>query len=118
MTDDKHTSEPPSLDEFATRLDAARSARRGARGEERDGSNSSAAGLMGVGLRVATELVVALAVGVGLGYGLDVVADTSPFGVLGGFGLGLAAGFNNVRRAMTEIAPSASADEADDPDGN
>lgn len=48
---------------------------------------------------VGLSFVLALVLGVGAGVWLDRSAGTSPWGFLGGFGLGFAAGVLNVYRA-------------------
>jgi len=111
MADDRTdgSSTPPSLEEFADRLDAARSARRGARGPDggTGGAGTSASAGLGTGFRIATELVAALVVGIVLGAGFDVVFATSPWGFVCGFFIGVAAGLNNTRRAMNRMNQAA-----------
>lgn len=90
---------------FESRMTAAR-ARQGLDPIEVDpakaGSGTSA---LGVGLRVGTEMVSALAVGAALGYALDRWLHTSPF-LLSLFVLmGGAAGVANVWRVLTVGKP-------------
>ncbi|MEL6365670.1 MAG: AtpZ/AtpI family protein [Pseudomonadota bacterium] len=117
MADDHDTpSDPPSLDAFAKRLEEARASRRSASKGVcgGDGGAPSSGSGMGVGFKIATELVAALFVGVGLGFGFDTFAGTSPLGVLIGFGIGMAAGFLNVRRGMTQMSDEAQDGAAQD----
>ena len=87
--------DPPSLDEFSRRLDAAR-------GEKapREGSNRSRGRDLGRAFRVGSELLAGLFVGAILGLGLDTLFDTKPFLLLVGILLGFAAGVMNVSRAF------------------
>lgn len=96
MADDAGKQKPPSLDEFSKRLDAAR----GASTAEKPRAGTGAA--MGRAFRVASELMAALLVGALLGLGIDRFADTSPWFLLLGIGLGFAAGVRNVARALKE----------------
>lgn len=59
---------------------------------------------MGAGFRLGSELLAAMIVGPLLGLGLDRLAGTSPWGLIGGIFLGFAAGVLNVSRAMKETA--------------
>lgn len=87
---------------FEARLQAARE-RRGlvpradASGRLRDGLPASA---LGIGVRVAIELVSALVLSVGIGWGLDRLLHTTPLFVVVFFFLGGAAGVLNVWRLM------------------
>lgn len=97
MADDAGKQQPPSLDEFSKRLEAAR-------GPEPDAeaSPSSTGASMGRAFRVASELLAGLFVGALLGLGLDKLLATQPLFMLLGIGLGFAAGLRNVYRAMQE----------------
>lgn len=60
----------------------------------------SAAGPMGLGFRIAVEMVVSTAVGCGLGYGADVWLDSAPWGMVVGLGFGFAAGIMTIYRVV------------------
>jgi ATP synthase protein I len=55
---------------------------------------------MGLGFRVAIELVVCTVVGAGLGYGFDVWLGSRPFGMVIGLGFGFAAGVTTIYRVV------------------
>ena len=95
MADDAGKQDPPSLDAFSKRLDAARRRRDDATNEQAVRGEA-----LGQGFRVASELLAALIVGAGLGLGLDALAGWSPFGLLAGICVGFAAGVMNVSRAL------------------
>jgi len=82
------------LDDLGKRIEAAKD-----RGRHRSGGQqtNSTSGL-GVGLRIATELVAALVVSVGIGIVLDRWLGTTPWLLILFFILGAATGFRNVVR--------------------
>ena len=95
-------TEPPdrsSLKDFDARLKAARQRQEEASGSARE-KRAGASGI-GVGFRLAIELVTALVVGVAIGYGLDRWLGTAPLFLIVFFFLGSAAGFLNVYRASS-----------------
>jgi ATP synthase protein I len=94
------TSDPPPLNDLSSRLDAAR--KDAALDGETDGQHRGRA--MGAGFRLGSELLAAMIVGPLLGLGLDRLAGTSPWGLIGGIFLGFAAGVLNVSRAMKATA--------------
>lgn len=105
MADDAGKQEPPSLDEFSKRLDAARGERAPAEtARGRDGQG------MGKAFRLSSELLAALLVGSLLGWGADRLFGTVPFGLLAGIFIGFAAGLLNVSRAMKDTNGDKSAD--------
>jgi ATP synthase protein I len=57
-----------------------------------------------VAVRLASEFVAAVLVGAGLGWGLDKVAGTSPWGLIGLLLLGFVAGVMNVMRAAGSVS--------------
>lgn len=61
---------------------------------------SGATGAMGLGFRIAIELVVCTAVGGGLGYGADIGLDIAPWGMVVGIGFGFAAGVTTIIRVV------------------
>ncbi len=75
---------------------------------ERDETARKAKGSGGTGyaaaMRLASEFVAGVLVGAALGWGLDEVAGTSPWGLIGLLLLGFAAGVLNVLRAAGKIA--------------
>lgn len=90
---DKH--QPPSLDEFSKRLDAARGE---PHAEKPEGGGTGAA--LGRAMRVASELLAAILVGTLLGWGLDRLTHAEPWFLLLGILFGFAAGVRNLYRAM------------------
>ena len=58
---------------------------------------------VGVGVRIAIELLSGLLVGLGVGYALDRWLGTRPWLMLAFFVLGTAAGFMNVLRAVRSL---------------
>jgi ATP synthase protein I len=57
------------------------------------------------GLRLSAEFIAGIFAGTFLGWGLDHLASTSPFGLLGGVLLGFAAGIVNLLRASGALKP-------------
>jgi ATP synthase protein I len=82
------------LDDLGKRIEAAKDRRRHRSGGQQTYSTSG----LGVGLRIATELVAALAVSVGIGIVLDRWLGTTPWLLIVFFILGAATGFRNVVR--------------------
>lgn len=97
--------DPPSLDEFSRRLDAARGGSAPA-----ENSNRSRGVELGRAFRVGSELLAGLIVGVLLGLGLDTLFDTKPWLLLVGILFGFAAGVMNVSRAFKASSPENSDD--------
>ena len=54
--------------------------------------------MLGMVLRLSTEMVVSLLVGMGIGFGLDKLFGTNPWIMLIGIGFGFAAGIRNTLR--------------------
>jgi ATP synthase protein I len=71
-------------------------------GSSRRGDITSG-GALGFGLRVGIELVAALIVGLGLGWLADRYFGTRPWGLIGGFFLGSAAGIVGAFRAVQGV---------------
>jgi ATP synthase protein I len=88
------------LKELGDRLDKARQARRPAR-ETPPQEGTSAA--LALGWRIGLELVVAVVVGVFIGWAIDKGLGTRPWGMIGFFFLGVAAGMVNVYRTVTGL---------------
>src|SRR5690606_17959248 len=101
MPDPKDSS---SLDKLGERLKAARErheqseGRRATRGDD-DGGPSG----LGVGLRMATEIVAAVGVGTGVGLVLDSWLGTKPWLMVVFLLLGCGAAMLNVMRAANEL---------------
>ncbi len=60
--------------------------------------------------RLASEFVAGILVGIALGWGLDRLAGTSPWGLIGFLLLGFVAGVFNVVRASARISSASSGD--------
>jgi ATP synthase protein I len=90
-----------SLRDLEKGLDRARQERRGATAPGRGGLGFNSQNAIGQGLRIGVELVVAVVVGVGIGWACDRWLGTRPWGMIGFFFLGVAAGLVNVYRAIT-----------------
>ena len=95
--------EPPSLDRLGERLKAARERRRGKPGPSDSGGRGGQASGLATGMRIATEMVAALAVGVGIGLGLDAWLGTKPWLMILFLVLGAGVAFNNVVRTAKEL---------------
>ena len=110
---DTGTTEPnqAAFDDFAARLDEARADRDSNIQRESDKARGQA---MGLGIKLASELVAALIVGGALGYGVDLLTGKSPLFLLIGLALGMAAAFVNVLRLMKKMAAANVADNSDD----
>ena len=89
---------PDPLKDLGARIDKAAAGRQTARKSGADRQNGLA-----FGFRVGLELVVAVGVGVGLGLLADRWLGARPWGMLGGFFLGVAAGMVNVYRAAAGL---------------
>jgi ATP synthase protein I len=57
-----------------------------------------------LGIRLASEFVAAIIVGAAIGWGLDWLAGTTPWGMIGFLLLGFAAGVVNVMRSAEKMA--------------
>ena len=87
------------FNDFSERLDQARASHEPPQGhQQRQGA------AMGMGLKLASELIAALIVGGVLGFGADMVFGTKPLFILMGLALGCAAAFMNVLRMMKKLA--------------
>ncbi len=97
---------PDQLGKLGASIDNAYGARAKARpGQRAQGGDSSQA--ISLGLRIGLELVVAVAVGTGVGYLLDRSFGTRPWGMVGCFFLGVAAGLVTVYKTITGIGMAA-----------
>jgi ATP synthase protein I len=98
-TDPGKTSTSSSSDDFAARLAAAR----GRRDAGRETTSDVAArntGQLGLGFRIAVDLLAGVAVGTGMGLALDRWLGTSPWLLLVFLMLGFAAGMTNMLRTV------------------
>lgn len=95
MSNDASKEDPPSLDDFSERLERLR-------GEDRPQKPAPAASGLGHAMRISSDLLAGLIVGGVLGYGLDVWLGTSPWFLLGGLGVGFAAGLRNMARTIKQ----------------
>ena len=108
MSDDKSAREPipedARIDALEERLKAARE-----REEKRNPSETSRKSHAdhSMGNRVLADLLGGLIGGTVIGYGVDVIFDTGPWGLLVGLFLGIGVAFRNVfRMASTKGPPS------------
>jgi ATP synthase protein I len=93
---DEHEKSDP-LRELGERLDKARRAQQR---PERAAPSEDTGSALAYGLRVGLELVVAIVVAVLIGWALDKWLGTRPWGMIGFFFLGVAAGMVNVYRTV------------------
>ncbi|MGE0658700.1 MAG: AtpZ/AtpI family protein [Reyranellaceae bacterium] len=92
-------NQPPGGSDFDARLRAAREAQAeisGRKAEARGDRQSSEK--IGIGMRIALELVAGVIVGAAIGLGLDYWLGTKPWLMIVFFVVGSAAGFMNVIR--------------------
>jgi ATP synthase protein I len=102
---------PPSDADLARRLDRL-SRDLAVEKQERSEAERPRASNTGYAMafRLASEFVAAVLVGAGLGWGLDKVAGTSPWGLIGLLLLGFVAGVMNVMRVAGSVSrPNGSA---------
>lgn len=90
------------LDRLSHELEAERQERAAAERPSRSGSAD-----YGRAFRLASEFVAGVLVGAALGWGLDKVAGTSPWGLIGLLLLGFCAGVLNVVRSAGGISGAA-----------
>jgi len=111
--------EPSSLEDLEARLRAARAKEGGADDRDHAGGGGRASGI-GLGFRIAVELVAGVMVGAGIGYGLDYWLGTAPWLMVLFLFLGGAAGVMNVYRAFKGLDDSVGLGQAqrrrNDPD--
>jgi ATP synthase protein I len=109
MTENAGKPDPSPLSELSSRIDAARQQK--VQGEGAADQNRGRA--LGQGFRLGSELLAAMIVGPLLGLGLDRLAGSAPWGLIGGIFLGFAAGVLNVARAMKKEEAGNPADDKD-----
>jgi ATP synthase protein I len=95
---------PDPLRRLGEEIDEARA--RAGEGRPRQRGDVTSGGALGFGLRVGIELLAGLCVGVALGWASDRYIGTRPWGLIGGFLLGSAAGLVNVLRAVQGMGRS------------
>ncbi|MDX1975807.1 MAG: AtpZ/AtpI family protein [Rickettsiales bacterium] len=88
-----------SLENLQQKLDKARHLESGEEGDDPNVANES----LGMAVRMGIDLVAGTAVGFFLGLMLDRWLETSPFLVIIGFFLGVAAGFRNMLRNVQKL---------------
>ncbi len=91
------------LDRLSRALDAENRERAEAEQPPRSSSTDFA-----YAFRLASEFIAGILVGIALGWGLDRLAGTSPWGLIGFLLLGFAAGVVNVVRSSARISSGAS----------
>ena len=96
MTDE--SEETRTQNDFDARLRAAQKREHVETGRDRTGSNSAGSAGMGLGFRIAIELVVNIIVGTGVGYLLDWWLGTKPWLMVVFVFLGAAAGVVSIYR--------------------
>jgi ATP synthase protein I len=87
------------LDDLSGSLDAKKRERTAAQTPRRSDTRG-----FSLGIRLASEFVAAIIVGAALGWGLDWLAGTAPWGMIGLLLLGFAAGVLNVMRSAEKMA--------------
>jgi ATP synthase protein I len=109
--DDRQAKDAPGLAsasdaDLAARLDRLSRSIERERGERVEAARPPARSATGYALafRLASEFVAGVLVGAALGWGLDKVAGTSPWGLIGLLLLGFAAGVMNVMRVAGRIS--------------
>ena len=110
-------SEEPPPDRLARLGEQIDGARREQLRRQSNGGGGPPRGALGVGLRMASELAAALLVGLALGWVFDRVFGTHPWGLIGFFFLGIAAGMVNVFRAAKGVGYSGAPQPKRDGDG-
>ena len=112
MPEKEHPSEPSTLDELSERLRLAQE-----RGRRPDTDGGSRGNALGFAMRLATELVAAVAVGGFIGWALDRWLGTTPLFLLVFFFIGVAAGILNVVRTAKVMNAAAADDTGKGDDG-
>lgn len=93
--DDRKDTQKPANDDFDDRIDRLTS-----KNEKKPSTMRLTEKNMGVGFKIATELLAALVVGVGMGWLLDDWLGTKPWMLILFFFLGSAAGVLNVYKTV------------------
>lgn len=107
VSDDR--TDHQALDDLSARLDTVRS-----NNPDISPENQAARGeAMGLGIKLASELIAALIVGGLLGYGADWIFKSFPLWFLVGLAFGLAAAFLNVLRLMKKMSDESASSSQD-----
>lgn len=118
MTEPADPSPPNDLD---TRLREAQARRRAEKDRGKKAEGRFAKSGIGLGFRIAVDMLAALVVGVGIGVLLDRWLGTTPWMLIVFFLLGSAAGIMNVFRVMSgygyAVGYHKNADDDEKPDG-
>lgn len=91
-------SRPPGSGDFDTRLQRARAAQAEIAGKKAPAAGGQGNEKIGIGMRIALELVAGVVVGTAIGLGLDYWLGTKPWLMIVFFIVGSGAGFMNVIR--------------------
>lgn len=101
MSDENGKPSQPSdmsnLDELEQRLETARKKHSGEIEVEHDNS------ILGMAMRISTELVVTVLVGCALGLGIDTLANTKPLFMIVGLVLGTVTALRNIFRLVARM---------------
>lgn len=95
------------LDRLSRSLDAGQRERAAAAAPRRSDTRGYA-----LAFRLASEFVAAIIVGAAIGWGLDRLAGTTPWGMIGFLLLGFAAGVLNVMRSAENMATAKTGPDA------
>jgi ATP synthase protein I len=98
-TDPTQRDPASKQDDFATRLAAARDRRIGS-GDKTSDAAARNTGQLGLGFRIAVDLLAGVLVGVGMGLALDRWLGTSPWLLIVFLTLGFAGGMSNMLRSV------------------
>lgn len=117
MADLDPPTEAERLEALRRKVDAARAER-----AAKTKSDEPPTTLANLSLRIGGEFGAAILVGAGIGYGVDVLFQTKPWGLVVGLGVGFAAAVVSVVRAVRSYNVTHPADAnappvADDEDG-
>ena len=96
------------LDRLSRELDAEKREQAAAERKPQSGATG-----YGAGFRLASEFVAGVLVGAALGWGVDHLAGTSPWGLIGFLLLGFAAGVMNAIRVASRTTQSTGSDIGD-----
>lgn len=91
------------LDELGEKLREVQSKRETKSGISRPDNDEMPNSGLGIGLRIGTELIVAVMMGIGIGWFFDRTFGTQPWGLLVFFILGMASGVLNVIRVANKL---------------
>ncbi|MEN3792650.1 AtpZ/AtpI family protein [Fulvimarina sp. MAC3] len=97
------TRTPEEWAEKRSALEKKLAAHSAARAKEVERQSTAGSSMKGIaeGLKLASEFAAGIIVGGAIGYGIDMFAGTSPFGLIVFLMLGFAAGIRNVLRSAS-----------------